>query len=128
MDSLKKIHSAQAAYAAECGRGFFSTSLMDLSTRPPGKSEGYLSPNTGELGRTLMPQIKGYVFTIRSRNDARPGPNDCNDFPTESKYYAIAVPVLQGITGDRTFATDQDGVIWVKEGLPPPLGPAAVPR
>jgi hypothetical protein len=100
---------------------------MDLSTPPPQKREGYLSWRRGELGWTLTSPVKGYYFTILPGHDTTPGANDCNDFPTQTQYRLIALPVAQGITGDRSFATNADGIIWEKDGIPPPTEPLGPP-
>jgi hypothetical protein len=125
--SLRKVVQAQAAYASECGRGHYATTLMDLATAPPGKPEGYLSWKRGELGWTLAAPVQGYLFTIYPDLSAHTDVHDCNEFPTQTRYYAVAVPGNQGVTGDRTFATTQDGVVWEKEGLPPPRPPFGPP-
>lgn len=125
--SLRKINSAQAAYAAECGRGNYATSLMDLATRPPDKPEGYLSWRRGDLGWSITSPVQGYLFTIWPGQGAKPGAGDCNEFPTQTTYYAIAVAGAQGVTGIRSFAANQDGIVWERFGLPPPAEPFGPP-
>jgi hypothetical protein len=125
--SLRKIVQAQAAYASECGRGHYASGLMDLATRPPDKPEGYLSWRRGELGHRNTAPVQGYLFTIFPDASAAAPATDCNDFPTQTRFYVAAVPLTQGVTGDRTFATNQKGVIWANEWLPPPREPFGPP-
>ena len=124
--SLREINRAQAAYQAECGRGYYSMSLMDLATRPPGKGEAYLpSYKRGELGFSLTSSVRGSLVTIRPGEAAAIA--DCNGFPTQAAYYAVAVPASQGLSGIRSYATNQSGVVWVADGLPPPAEPFGPP-
>src|SRR5262245_5340813 len=44
ISSVRTISSAQMAYAASCGRGFFSSGLQTLGVPPPGGTDAYLSP------------------------------------------------------------------------------------
>jgi hypothetical protein len=125
--ALRQVNHAQAAYAVECGKGHYATSLMDLSTPPPDKREAYLSWRKGELGWTLTAPVRGYFFTVLPGRGTTAEMNDCNDFPTQTRYRVIAVPIVQGITGDRSFATNQDGTVWASKGLPPPSEPFAPP-
>lgn len=127
MTTLARVIAAQAAYAAECGRGNYATSMMDLTTPPPGRREGYLPFRRGELGWTITSEVQGYLFTLRTGHEATLGAADCNEFPTQTRYYAVAVPFRQGEDGQRTFATNQEGVIWEADGLPPPPEPFGPP-
>jgi hypothetical protein len=58
------------------------------------------------------PSVNG-GFTISLESAAAGvGPNDCNAVPTEADYYATAVPVTVGTTGNRGFATSGAGKIF----------------
>ena len=125
--ALRTITSAQFAYASACGGGNYATSLPILATVPPGNSQGYLSE---DLGSAPAPQRSGYTFNLMPGAGGAAAPADCNGIATQTRYYAIAVPVLLGNTGTRSFATSQDGAVWQAEGgVPPsePFGPPAQP-
>jgi hypothetical protein len=125
--SMRQIVRAQAAFFGECGQQHYSTTLMDLGTPPPTRRDGYLSSRRGELGWSLTAPVRGYLFTLQRGRGAAAGPPDCNAFSTQTTYYAVAVPFRLGVDGRRTFAANQEGVIWEHEGLPPPREPFGPP-
>jgi len=121
---LRTITKAQLAYYAECGRGFYARSLSQLGTARPGRDQSYLA---ADIGLVDFPQRNGYRFNVRPSVDADPGLSDCNGSATRSGYYASAVPVALGRTGDRSFATSQTNAIWVMAGAVPPTEPLGPP-
>jgi len=130
IESLRTIHQGQIAYARECGRGSYATNLMDLATPPLGRRQGFIPARRGDMGYRLRSEVNGYVFNLRAGYAAAPGKPDCNEFDTQSTYSAVAVPAIPGVTGRRSFAINQDGVVWAMPGqIPPaePLGPPAQP-
>lgn len=125
--SLRTVNSAQVAYAAGCGAGTYATSLPILATIPPGGSQGYLAM---DLGNAPAPRRNGYTFNLMPAAGGAAGPDDCNGNATQTRYYAVAVPVVVGNTGTRAFATNHEGGIWqASGGVPPaePFGPPAEP-
>jgi len=121
---LRSITKAQFAYYAECGRGFYALSLTQLGSPRPGRQISYLAE---DIGLVDNPQRNGYRFNVRPAADAMPGLTDCGGSTTRSTYYASAVPVALGRTGDRSFATSQSNAIWAAAGVVPPTEPLGAP-
>lgn len=124
MAMLRTITKAQFAFYAECGRGFYAVSLTQLGTARPGRDQSYLAE---DIGLVDTPQRNGYKFNVRPAADAMAGLTDCNGQATRTTYYASAVPVGLGRTGDRSFATSQSNTIWAIAGVVPPTEPLGPP-
>jgi uncharacterized RDD family membrane protein YckC/type II secretory pathway pseudopilin PulG len=101
--ALRAINSAQESYAAQC-RGY-ARSLPSL-----GAAGNFL---TSELTTAETVTRSGYQFTVSPASNseplARPSPG-CEGAVTQ--YVVHAVPVNQGSTGVRFFATDARGIIY----------------
>lgn len=108
--SLRAINSAQSTYAASCGSGFYSTTLANLATAPPGGGDGFI----GQDLNVGPPVVKSSYTIALTAGAAAPGaPASCNGLGAGvvvSTYYASAVPLAGG--GVRAFATNQGGTIW----------------
>jgi type IV pilus assembly protein PilA len=105
--SLRAINSAEASYSSAAASGGYAVSLVTLSTPCPGSAQGFISTDLSQ-----DPSIKsGYLITLASAGAAA-GPLDCGGVPTESSYYATAVPVTFGASGSRTFSTSSAGTIF----------------
>ena len=124
ISSLRTINSAQFAYASGCGGGNYATSLTVLGTKPPGNRQGYLAE---DLGASPTPQRNGYRYNIRPGAGASAAPPDCNKVPSQTAYYAFAIPTAVGTTGSRSFATGQNNAIWQAQGGTPPSEPFGPP-
>jgi len=113
--SLRAINSAEASYAATAGNGGYAVALSVLAAACPGATQGFISP---ELSQD--PTVKsGYTFTLEEADGGR-GRNDCNGIPTGLDYFATAVPVTAGTTGNRAFSTSGAGTIFFDaSGLAP---------
>jgi type IV pilus assembly protein PilA len=125
--SLQAINKAEMLYATSCGNGGFAASITVLGTPPPGTTEAFLS---ADLTQSAAPIKSGYVFSLAAGTGAAAGPNDCNGTPTQTSYYASAVPQTFGSTGARSFATNQGQTVWqVNTAAAPtePFGTPAVP-
>jgi prepilin-type N-terminal cleavage/methylation domain-containing protein len=111
--SMRTVHSAQASYAATCGRAGYAQSLEDLAKPLPDGTPGYvfapLSAN-GEVG-------SGYASTVFAgpgATDVAPAAETCNNSasPSVSDFVAERHPVGIGMTGNRSFAVDGTGTIY----------------
>lgn len=119
--ALRATVSAQFAYLAACGQGNYATSYVILGTKPSANNQGFISP---DLGSAIVPQLHGYTFRLQMGNGGAAGAlQDCNGNATWTKYYASAVPVAFGQTGERSFATNQDQAIYQETGTTPPPEP-----
>ena len=121
---LRTITKAQLAFYAECGRGFYALSLTQLGSPRPGRNVSYLAE---DISLVDYPQRNGYRFSVRPAADAMPGTSDCGGSATRTTYYASAVPIALGRTGDRSFATSQSNAIYATAGVVPPMEPLGPP-
>jgi type IV pilus assembly protein PilA len=126
--ALRAISSSEANYATTCGNGGYATDLADLVKPSPSSGHGFLSPDLSVNGV----RKSGYILAVAKNAD--PGTADvvlptCNaaGSPRATSFYANAIPVSPGATGNRYFATDTPGTIYVSVGvaLPNPIPGAA---
>jgi hypothetical protein len=90
--------------------------LADLALAPGGSTAGFISPDLA-----LDPSIKsGYTVSLAADattggdTQITPASKVCNGGGASiASYYASAVPVQVGSTGQRAFATDTRGTIFV---------------
>lgn len=104
--SVRAISAGQTAFSSSCGGGGYAETLNALATAPPGGASfvspdvtaaksGYLIVNTGS-GAVVLPA----AGTCNAVADARRG------------YLVTATPITVGSTGQRSFASDQQGTIY----------------
>ena len=107
--SLRAINSAEAAYSSATGGGGYAIKLVDLAAACPGSSQGFISPDLA-----LDPSIKsGYKVTLADSTSSPANVStDCNSKTSRTGYYATAVPVGIGTTGQRGFSTSAAGTIY----------------
>jgi type IV pilus assembly protein PilA len=105
--SLRAINSAESSYASTAGAGGYAINLATLAAPCPGASQGFIS---SELSQD--PSVRsGFTISLKSAG-APVESNDCHGVATERDYYATAVPVTIGTTGNRAFATSAAGTIF----------------
>jgi hypothetical protein len=114
--ALRAINSAESAYSSSCAAGGYATDLADLAKSPPGwRSHGFIRPDLRSNGVIWS----GYIIALTK--NAASGVTDvgslaatCNGSTSQpaSSYFASAVPVAVGSTGQRSFATDSRGTIY----------------
>ena len=121
--SLRAINAAQSTYSSSCGSNGFAVSLDDLAKAPVG-SQGFISPDLATNGVTKS----GYVINVSADESAvtiTPASKTCNGSTAAavSGYFAEAHPVNVGVSGQRSFATNTRGAIYVRnDGVPIPVG------
>jgi type IV pilus assembly protein PilA len=105
--SMRSINSAQATYSASAAGGGYATSLQILGD-PCGTTSGaaFLSADLAQAGTVTK---SGYNVAMETEGT---GPDDCNGVPSATEYYATAVPVNIGSSGQRGFATSENGTVW----------------
>jgi type IV pilus assembly protein PilA len=125
--SLRAINSAESTYASSCAGGGYAVKLADLAKVPPSSTSAFISPDM-----STDPTVKsGYTVTLALDGAAgvnaavTPAANTCNTSsgPAASSYYASAVPVTLGSTGQRAFATDTRGTIFFNNTGVAPINP-----
>jgi type II secretory pathway pseudopilin PulG len=116
--SLRAINSAEAAYSSATGAGGYAISLVVLAASCPGSTQGFISPDL-----SLNPSTKSGYTVLLADSTAAPANVgvDCNAAASRSGYYATAVPVGIGTTGQRGFSTSAGGTIYfLATGAKPP--------
>jgi type IV pilus assembly protein PilA len=100
VQSIKTINGVQYQYQSQFGK--FATSLAELG--PP--QSGTAGPSASDLipGDLAAGEKSGYKFTLSG---------------TEAGYVIHATPSTFGTTGNRTFYSDQSGVIRQNFGQEP---------
>ena len=118
--SLRAINSAQSTYASSCANGGYATTLADLALVPPNSTAAFISPDldpaTANAGPTGVAK-SGYDVLLAAEAAAvavTPAANTCNNSAAAavSSYWASAVPLQLGSTGQRSFATDTRSTIF----------------
>jgi len=128
--SLRAINSGQATYAASAASGGYAPTLPRLATPCGGAAgEGFLSADLTGAASNIK---SGYTVTmIAATNPAAvAGPVDCNTQATVTGYYATAIALTVGTSGQRGFATNSSGTIVQNTAAagtapPEPLTPVA---
>jgi len=110
ISSLRAITAAQSLYAASCGNGFYSPSLSNLGTPPPGGT-AFISPDLS-TGNSVFKS--GYQVTMASSTGAAgDAPPTCNNLAAGAAvqgYYATATPSPGG--GTKAFGTNLNHTIY----------------
>ena len=119
--ALRAISSSEANYATTCGFGGYATDLADLVRPSPLSGLGFLSPDLAINGV----RKSGYIYNLAKNNDPTTADvvqPSCNGAaaPRATSFFASAVPIAPGSTGNRHFATDTPGTIYVAAGAPVP--------
>jgi hypothetical protein len=119
--ALRTINIATITYAATYGNGF----APDLATLDGAEAGGPSCDHAQLINRALgSGQRTGYIFTYTLRPidgsqpvlTARAAANGCTT-PGASGYAVNADPITRGTTGQRSFYTDQTGIIrWDESG------------
>ena len=108
--SLRAINSAQSTYAASCGNGFYSPTLLNLGAAPAGGT-AFISP---DLSTAASVTKSGYTVTMGSTSGvAATAPASCNGLAAGAVvqgYNATATPTTGG--GTRAFGTNTNGTIF----------------
>jgi len=110
--SLRAVNSAETSYASVAGMGGYAALLATLATPCPSSNVAFISPDLA----SDPAQKSGYTVTLAPGAASSPGLNDCNGTPTDTAYYATAVPVAPGYSGQRGFATTGSGTIFFDPG------------
>ena len=107
--SLRTMNTGAVSYSSTYGNGFPPTLAAMGTANPPGANascnEGQFVDNVLTAGRK-----QGYTFTYTMGNVNATTPNGCAA-AGGSSYFISAVPQTVGQTGQRSFCTDQSGVI-----------------
>jgi type IV pilus assembly protein PilA len=131
--SLRAINSSESTYASSCAGGGYAITLVDLAKLPAGSNASFISPDMGAANPTTK---SGYLVQLFLDGTAGVNPAvtlgaaTCNGSGNAaSSYFASAVPVTPGSTGQRNFATDARGTIFFNNAaaIVNPIPVAATP-
>ena len=114
--TLRVVNSAQQAYMATCGHGFYASDLTILGEPAP-TGNGFIGP---DLAADITITKSGYILTMAEGSEAQSASRDgCNPSGTAanlfSSYYAANQPVTGGMSGTRWFFTNALGTVFVSD-------------
>ena len=124
--SLRAINSANLNYQTNCANGAgYAISLAVLGTPPTAGGQPFISPDLGVAG----PVVKsGYTFSYASVGTAVNTVTCVTATTTASpRYFADAVPIASGTTGDRYFGTSELQTIFQDTVAMTGVSPSGVP-
>jgi type IV pilus assembly protein PilA len=111
--SLRAINSSESTYSSSCASNGYAVTLAALALPPAGSTAAFISPDLA-----ADPSVKsGYSVSLAAGAGftvVTLAVNTCNGAatPADSVYWAGAVPVTIGSTGQRSFATDSRGTLF----------------
>jgi len=115
--SMRAIASGEAAYSSATGGGGYAIALTVLSAPCPGSPEGFISPDLSADPTTKS----GFTIALEDSATAADVADDCNGNKSRTGFYASAVPLGRGWSGQRGFATSSHGSIYfTADGSKPP--------
>jgi type IV pilus assembly protein PilA len=131
--SLRAINSGQSTFSSSCASGAYATDLGDLVLAPAGSSAGFVSP---DLDPAVNPAPilangaakSGYEVAVEEGDNFNAVTvTPCNGATGAlgSSYFAQAVPVTLGSTGQRSFGTDQRSTIF-QDNAGAPIAPGDI--
>jgi type IV pilus assembly protein PilA len=96
--SMRAIGYGQANFAANCGRGAYAGSLVDLSLNPTPGGDGFITKDLA-----ADPAVKsGYVLTL-TPGPAAPVPPACSPASQVVSFAVTGAPMAAGMSGNRYF-------------------------
>ena len=105
--SIRAITSGQAAFAASCGSGGYAQTLTALAT-PPAGGVPFISPDLAggtKSGYAIVNSAGGSVVLAAAAT--------CNAIADSwSGFLVTATPLTVGLTGHRSFGSDQRGTVF----------------
>ena len=110
--SLRSITTAQAAFSASCGNGFYSPSLARLGVSPPTPRQAGNGFIAADLAADPVTR-SGYTIVLTAGPAVRTAPASCNGAPAGTlveTFFVGAAPVGDG--PGRFFGMNQDGTIY----------------
>ncbi len=109
--SLRTINSAQSTYSSSCGGNGYADTLEDLAKPPAVGQPAFISP---DLATTDVLKSGYRVNLAGEGTDMTADVTTCNAASAIfSSYFAEAHPDNVGTSGQRAFATDVRGTIFV---------------
>ena len=105
--TLQTINQAQFSFAQTCGDQRYSPTLAGLAVPAPSTGSAFLSPDMA-----ADPVIKsGYRYAMGG-TPATDGRQSCNGLAPIVSYQITADPVVPGASGNLSFGTNTDRVVY----------------
>lgn len=119
VSSMRAINSGEAAFNSAGTGGPYSISLGRLAGGCTAGSQGFVSPDIG-----ADPTVKsGYTLLLANTAAGFAQGVGCDTNPGTSGYFLTVTPVTVGSSGQRAFATNTIGTIYVStNGVAPAEG------
>jgi prepilin-type N-terminal cleavage/methylation domain-containing protein len=115
--SMRAIASGEAAYSSATGGGGYAITLAVLSGPCPGSPEGFISPDLSTDPTTKS----GYTVALEDSGTGADVADDCHGKKSRTGYYASALPLGRGWSGQRGFSTSAHGsIFFTADGSKPP--------
>jgi type IV pilus assembly protein PilA len=116
--SVRAINSAEASYSSAAASGGYAVDLAVLVLPCTGGTQGFISPdlNVNDVIKS------GYQVKLTSATGGVAlTTTDCTGKTPETDYFATALPVTPGTTGQRGFGSTAAGTIFFDAtGIAPP--------
>jgi prepilin-type N-terminal cleavage/methylation domain-containing protein len=107
--SMRAIASGEAVYSSSAASGGYAATMTRLGFLCPNSTAPFLSADLTVAASVIK---SGYTITMPAAAGAAAGPLDCNAVVSTTAYYATAVPLSLGTSGNRAFATNTVGTVW----------------
>jgi len=117
--SVRAVNSGEATFSSAGTGSPYSITLARLGAGCSVGTQGFVSPDIA-----VDPAVKsGYRLTLAITGGGGVQGTACDGAAGSSGYYVTAVPVTVGTSGQRAFATNTIGTIYVDvSGVPPAEG------
>jgi prepilin-type N-terminal cleavage/methylation domain-containing protein len=106
--TLTTINRGQFMFMQSCGKQRYAPTLLALASPAPGNAHGFIS---ADLGTPEGLQKSGYYFHL-SGTAATEGEQTCTGAVPLERYRLTADPLTPGLTGNHSYGTNTDRVIY----------------
>jgi len=106
--TLTTINRGQFMFMQSCGRQRYAPTLLALASPAPGDAHGFIS---ADLGTPEGLQKSGYYFQMTG-TAATEGEQTCTGAVPLDRYRLTADPMNPGLSGNHSFGTNTDRVIY----------------
>jgi type IV pilus assembly protein PilA len=123
--SMRAVSSAEAVYSSSAAQGGYSADLLTLGALCPNSTAPFLSADLTVANSVIK---SGYTIEMSQPGlGGVAGPPDCNGTISTTAYYATALPLSLGTSGNRAFAINTVGTVWQdQDGSGAPGEPFAI--
>jgi type IV pilus assembly protein PilA len=121
--SMRAVNSAQAGFSGSGPGSPYSATMNRLALAVCGGNQGFLSNDL-----SADPSVKsGFTVTLAAGTGSAAQGTGCDNNPGISVYYVTGAPLTFGTSGARSFATSNQGAIFVNNTATPPTEAQMIP-